>query len=151
MVLVAVGGQAIEKWVSSSGVRGVMYDRMASILTAARVQRADLFFWHQGENDETAGTATYADKWSNLLAALTSDGIITNETPIVLGELASKFTGMNAVLNGIASADARVGIAAISGYATSDTTHFAASVLDDIGTDYVDALSSLPDTPFTGV
>ncbi len=134
MVLVANGGQSIDKWVNAANVKGAIYNRMRAILTAAGISTpVDVFLWHQGEADN--GTpGTYQARWNNLIAALTADGVIDAGTAIALGETAIQYTAINPVLKTIADADARAGLARLSNLGTADSTHFRGAGLVIAGT-----------------
>ena len=135
LILVAKGGESIDRWMDLRGTAGPLYARMAAILRRAEVPRVNLLAWHQGESDEPASD-TYSDRWTRLLDRLSDDGIIDAATPIVIGETARKYQSINRVLNTIAEGSDRIGIARISGLPTFDTIHFAGDCMPEIGHRY---------------
>lgn len=142
LILVAKGGIPIAEW---DGKTSPMYSRMKAILTAAGVSKVDAFFWHQGENDASAPSG-YAAKWNGLIANLTSDGIIDQETPIMVGEVAPANEAINPVLHSLA--DLRTDIAPLKMLETFDNVHFKASACIEAGFMYAErAFALLPDAP----
>lgn len=152
LILVATGGQAIDAWVSSSGVKAAMYNRMEAVLAAAGVSSVDLFLWHQGEADNGGPASNaYPTRWGYLLANLQTDGYIGAGTPIVIGEVAAQYTSINPVLNSIAAADSRVAIALIKNQPTAaDNIHFTGAAQDAIGQLYAQALSDMAGHSYSG-
>lgn len=148
LILVAYGGQPIQEW---SDVDGAMYTRMKAVLAAAGVVTpVDLFDWHHAEAN-ILNYSTYQAAFSSLLAKMTTDGIITVDTPIVIGELANQTTfipNMNAVLRSIADASARIGIADIACFPANDQAidilHFNGPSLVRMGLEYARETMKLP-------
>lgn len=135
LILVAVGGQSIDKWVNASSVKGAIYIRMQAILAAAGITSpVDVLLWHQGEADN-ATSGTYQTRWNNMMAALTADGVIDAGTAIAVGETAAQYTAINAVLKTIADASPRVGLARLANLGLAgDNVHFTGESLVRAGT-----------------
>lgn len=141
LVLVAKGGISIGQWYSAN-IRQPMLLRISAVLAAAGVTALDGFWWHQGETDN-GSTSSYVGRWNALVQCLTDDGLITATTPIVIGEVAPKYTAIAPVLKSIADADPRVLQAPITRFAmNSDGIHFTGPELVRIGLVY-GALQSL--------
>lgn len=132
LILVAMGGQSIDKWTNSSGTRGAIYARMQAVLAAAGVtDPIDVFLWHQGEADNgTSGT--YAARFAAMLANMTADGVIDANTKIAIGETSPASANILPVIRSLASA--QVNVAHLSIFPTaSDGIHFTGASLSEAG------------------
>lgn len=137
LVLVAKGNTSIGQWFSAS-IRQPMLDRTTAVLTAAGVTAVDGFWWHQGEADNSAANAGYyPGRFNALTNCLQADDIITPSTPIVIGEVAPKYTTIAPVLKAIADGSARIKQAPITRFdLLSDDIHFTGPELVRIGLVY---------------
>ena len=152
---IGFSGNAIAKWINSSGVRQINYNRIEAVLNAAGIDNVDIFLWHQGEADDYAESVAnlYRAKWNRLIMALTNDGYIHSSTPVIAGELAARTTHrwMNPILKNIASDDLRMGLAKMAQLETTDGVHFRHESLREAGRRrYIYALSST-NTIYKGV
>lgn len=125
LVIVAKASQGIAQWYSAN-MRQPMLLRMLAILELAGVTSLDGFWWHQGEADHGTILNDYRNRWNAMVNVLQNqEGLISATTPIVMGEVAVKFTNSNANLGVLAAADPRIRLAPIKNTPTiSDDTHF---------------------------
>jgi hypothetical protein len=139
LIIVGRGGESIKQW-HNSLVTGPMYARLLAILDAACVSSVDWFLWNQGSADN-GYAAYYAAKWNALIGQMTTDGVISANTPLVVSETAFLTPEINAALRSIAAADPRCGMAMIGTLGTIDSVHFSGPSLVKAGWESVYALS----------
>lgn len=137
LVIVAKGDTSIGQWFSAS-IRQPMLYRISAVLAAAGVTTLDGFWWHQGEADNSATAAGYyPGRWNALINCLTSDGVITSSTPVVMGEVSTKYGTIPGVLQSIADADPRIRLAPVKQFERlTDDVHFTGPELVRIGLVY---------------
>lgn len=143
LVIVAKGSQSISKWANGAP----MHERIKAVLSAAGISAVDAFLWHQGEGDEVLGSGTYAEKFTQLLTDLESEGIVGATTPVIIGETSPTHPNINAVLRGLEGG--RVRCARLTHLNTlSDGTHFDGSALVQAGWQYAKCLHDFFLTPW---
>lgn len=142
LIIVAQGNTPISQWSST----GPMYARVKSVLAAAGVSSVDAFMWHQGEANST--DTAYSSKFATLLSNLEADGIISDTTPVVVGEIAVKYNPqLNEKLNAMATG--RIKCANISTFGTIDEIHFTGGATVRVGWEYAKCLHDLLTTPWS--
>lgn len=143
IVLVATGGQPIEKW-AKFPTPGIMWLRMKAILAAAGVTKVDALLWHQGESDDALGTtANYEVAFQALLANLETDGYISRATPVIIGECSWKWPTINSVMHHIVRNDPRISLVRSGAFYTSDGTHFTEAMTSIVAAAYARELARL--------
>ena len=132
LILVAVDGRSIDKWVNASNIVGPIYARMQSVLSAAGVDApVDHFMWMQGEQDDATAN-TYATRWGYMISRLTSNGVIDASTNIIIGETSPYFSSIVTVLRGLSGG--KVKVIANSGMPRiTDNSHFTGQSLYEAG------------------
>jgi hypothetical protein len=148
IILVARVGLSIQHWHDGTTPQE-MYARMLAVLDEAGISSVDIFLWNQGSaNNGNAGTYPYW--WNALLAEMASDGIIDEHTPVVMSQTSFPTPAINAVLETIAAASPRIGIARLNGLPTIDDVHFTGDALVRAGWASIRALNGT-DTAFKDI
>ncbi|MDO9381822.1 MAG: sialate O-acetylesterase [Hyphomicrobiaceae bacterium] len=131
LILVCKGGLPISAW--SPTTPGEQWSEIAAVCTAAAAGPADIFLWHQGEDDILAGTAeaTYKAAFLALIAALVSAGYLKSDAQQIVGGL--RYPGSDAFLQNLASENALIEYASDTPYADYDGTHFTGPGLYQFG------------------
>ncbi|MDI7924611.1 hypothetical protein [Ferirhizobium litorale] len=141
-------GQPIAKW--HDGVNpGPMYKRLRALRDRTGVGSFDVFLWNQGSADNLI-SGEYRAKWDALIDLMTSDGLISAATAIVVNETGPNTPGINAVLAQIAVDDPRAGYARLGHLSTTDGVHWTGKSLQLAGWEAVVALSKTT-TQFQGI
>lgn len=120
IILVSHTGKSIDNWVGANCSNGVMLNRILAVLSAAGIAKVDGFAWHQGET----AASDYQTKFENLIVLLKRAGVISKETPIVIGQLAAQYAAMNKTLWDISKLHPEIKMAKLRHLATFDSTHF---------------------------
>lgn len=102
--------------------------------------------WHQGESDSKIATETYQTKMTEFIKRVRED-LEAPHLVVVVGELAKREDDrrvkINAALNNLAGAEAKVGIVSQEGLTTSDGTHFDAESQYELGKRYAEQVADL--------
>ena len=108
------------------------------VAAKAGIGPADAFLWHQGEGDNKA-PEDYSRKWGHLLAGLRHDRLVTEATPIIVGETAAMWPRINPVLQALPQQFPHVRFVPLADLATSDGRHFLGGDAPVIGVRYAEA------------
>jgi len=141
LILNARGNTSIGQWFSAS-VEKPMLTRGKAILALAlaALDRTsfDAYARHQGEADNSvSNSGYYPGRHAAVLNSYTSAGYMSATTPVIIGEVAAKYTNINPVLNGIAAADPRCRIVPCKDFnLLSDGIHYAGDESARIGLVY---------------
>lgn len=89
LTLISQGELNINEWVGSANSTGPMLQRIFDNWTASGQGPADVFLWHQGEQNVNDGTTfeTYQQRFNQMIQKLKDANVINNSTIIVLGGL----------------------------------------------------------------
>lgn len=135
-VIVSRQGSPISYW-NPNEVTYPLYSKIISVWSATGQGSADVFMWHQGENDVTGGTeAAYSDNFEALLANLTNAGVLSSSTVILIGAIAEQSAANSAFNNKrLLPLAKKPGRAYVSSYGLSvfDGVHFDSSSLTAFG------------------
>lgn len=86
MVLAARGATAISAWSPGNSVG--MFEYTVNAWKAAYPSNAaDIFIWHQGEGNTSTAPTSYISSFRNLIQNLKNQGVLNNNTKILLGGL----------------------------------------------------------------
>lgn len=140
MTLVGQASMSISEWIVSDNSVAPQRDQIAAVWAATGQGVADIFLWHQGEADTyTKNYAQYNACFIEMLALLTTAGVIDANTKIVIGGLDETTTGFadfnNNVLRPVALSHANVFYASSTGL-TADVNwpgHFSGEALYQLG------------------
>lgn len=129
MTLVARGGISISEW-APSGATYPMLAEMTSVWAATGQPPADVFLWHQGEQDVGVMTpANYRTAFAAMLANLQAAGVISANTIVIVGGLVeatqARIDFNTDALKQLPADDARVAYADSSNLESYDATHFS--------------------------
>lgn len=140
LVLVNKGGIPISTWMDESGAPGPLFKRLVAVARAACIGQVDAFFWHQGEGDNKAPDG-YAAKWAHLNGALRFTGLVSEQTPAIVGETAAMWTRINPVLRALPERFPYVRFVPLADFDTSDGRHFLGKDTPAIGRRYAEAFA----------
>jgi len=145
LILVAMGGQSIDKWTDVAGARGALYARMRAVLSEAGVvDPVDVFLWHQGEADNGT-SSTYAARFGLFIDNLETDGIIGGSTKVCIGETSPASANILPVIRSLESAQVKVAHLSLLPCAV-DGIHFTGASLSEAGRLMAEAARySMPD------
>jgi hypothetical protein len=87
LTFVARGGSSIALWNAGEATYPLL-NHCVNVWAATGQAAADVFLWHQGEGDAAMPTAEYHVRFRALLAALTTGGVIDQNTLVVVGGVA---------------------------------------------------------------
>jgi hypothetical protein len=132
-ILVAKGSMEISSWYN--GTPQAMLLRILAVLNAAGVTSLDGFWWHQGEQDNAIDPDDYLTMFTGILNTLKSNNLITDQTPVIMGETSINFPGSNLCLDNCL-VDERTRLAPIRTFETGDGTHYLGTELVKIGSIY---------------
>ena len=134
LVMVSYGGKAISAW--SPTAPGEMWSELVAVCTAAGIGPADIFLWHQGEQDAILGTssASYQAQFVAMTDALEASGYLKPTAPRIVGGLCSHDDTM---LQELAAANPLVSYAGKPDPAANqgDDVHFTGQALAYFGTE----------------
>lgn len=136
LINVAYGGLPISNWNPLN--TNNMYTVIESNFIASGVESADIFLWHQGENDGTGGdntpAETYKSAFLTLVQSLKTDGIIKSDAPVIVGELRSTNAAhINTALIELAAANELIYFAPADGLIDYDGVHYEGASLQSLG------------------
>lgn len=136
LINVANGGLSIANWNPANPNN--MYTRILANYAASSVPSADIFLWHQGENDGTGGDSTsvasYKAQFLTLIAALRTSGVIKTDAPIIVGELrSSNASSINTAFIELAAENNLIYLANSAGLIDYDGVHYEGASLHQFG------------------
>lgn len=136
LMTVAQSALGISYWDPTGSAN--MYTRIVANHSAAGIDPADVFLWHQGESDGTAydntPPADYKTAFLAVIAAMKTDGVLAADAVVIVGELRmASAAGINAALQELASENEFIYFASAGGLNTYDGVHYEGASLYDFG------------------
>lgn len=135
LTLVAREGRGIEYWSEDRPQNDSLLHQLTNVYAATGQGPADVFLWHQGENDSGSAPELYPPKFLTLLSVLRARNIIDANTIVIVGGLAHEnqsyvqFT--ERALHPLTKLG--IGFASSHGLPTTDGVHFTGQALFKLG------------------
>lgn len=147
LTLICKGNSAIAEWVTSDDSSAPIADEIVSVWTTSSQPPAEVFLWHQGENDLSLGTdySTYASRFREMITRLKNDGVLASDVIILVGGItetsASRTAFNNSHLRQLSVDYSDVRYVESSGLGDiGDGIHFTGAALEEFGKRYWDEI-----------
>lgn len=138
LTYVGRGGSSIELWDADEGVYPMLAECIG-VWAATGQPPADIFLWHQGENNAGWERTPYEARFDTLLDDLTRGGVIDANTIVIVGGLAEENNQRVTFNHRVLARLRRATFATSYGLKTSDGTHFDANSLTRLARRYFSA------------
>ncbi|WP_332823127.1 sialate O-acetylesterase [Stutzerimonas kunmingensis] len=138
LTFVGRGNSPIELWDADESVSPMLAECIG-VWTATGQPPADIFLWHQGENNAGWERTPYEARFDTLLDDLTRGGVIDGNTIVIVGGLAEENNQRVTFNHRVLARLRRATFATSYGLKTSDGTHFDAASLTRLARRYFSA------------
>jgi hypothetical protein len=132
LTFVGRGGSSITLW-GPNETEFPMLQECVRVWAATGQAPADVFLWHQGENNTGWTAQDYRAEFDALLDNVTAGGVIDANTVVIVGGTAEENAGRLAFNRNVLARHRRAAYATSYGLSTSDGTHFDGPSLTKLG------------------
>jgi hypothetical protein len=146
LIIQADGGEPIAEW---QGAGTVQFDSIQGKFNDSGMPPADVFLWHQGEND--AGSLTYESDFLSLLSFFRSADFLKDNAISIVGETFVASAPLSAIRSLSSQDVGKIGVVSATGLTSCDGVHFDGKSIDKLGSLYFNSWVNKKSLPgFTG-
>jgi hypothetical protein len=135
LTIISREGRGIEYWSEDRPQNDSLLHQLTNVYAATGQGPADVFLWHQGENDSGSAPDIYPAKFLTLLSVLRARNIVDGNTIVIVGGLAHENQNYVRFTERALHPLTKYGIAFASshGLPTTDGVHFTGQALFKLG------------------